>query len=510
MSHPTLPAPPRSLAAILEAASDPGVRLESLTRLVTSDPSFTGAVLKIANSTRYRGSRRDPITDVHQATMRMGVRTLRNHALCHAARACASARQIQGFDLDRFWEESLQRAVAAELLAEQIQGMDPQEAFTIGLLMELGVIPLLQQAPERAAEWMKIRTSQERLRNEQRLFGKTHTELNLSLAQDWSLPESLALPMAFHHEPGRAPRPLQLACRIVGAAEILAAVMSSDDTRQDLERARQHVAPLLERPSTLDALVGILGERVAEAGELLGIRVGAQPTLEDILQKANRSLVDMNLSFEELVQRLEQAIKEKDALAKQLEERNAELRSLSVTDALTGLPNRRELFRSLSAELTRIARHGGGIAMLVADIDHFKRVNDTWGHVFGDEVLKAVASTMQACVRSNDLLARTGGEEFAAMLPETDARGATSLARRVLSRVGGLELTSPRGELVHVTVSLGISWIEGPHRGPLEINAISTQLYNSGDKALYRSKQTGRNRVTRAPEALPWAIPRAA
>lgn len=510
MAVPILPAPPRALAAILEAASNPQVRLESLTRLVAADPSFTGIVLKVANSTRFRGSQRQPITDVHKATVRMGVRNLRNHALCHAARACASTRQIVGFDLDRFWEESLQRAVAAELLAEEIGGIDPQEAFTVGLLMELGVIPLLQQAPDKASEWMKLRHSRTRLSNERELFGRSHTEINRLLAREWALPEPLALPMVFHHEPERAPAPLRPACRLIGAAEILAAVMSSDDARQDLERARQDVAPLLGDAARVDALVGILGERVAEAGKALGIRVGAQPTLEDIVHEANRGLVDMNLSFGELVQRLEKALQEKEALAAQLAERNEELRRLSITDALTGLPNRRELFRQLSDELNRIARHGGGLAMLVADIDHFKRVNDTWGHVFGDEVLKAVSTCMQACVRRNDLLARTGGEEFAALLPETDARGASSLARRILSRVSSLELTSPRGEDVQVTVSLGISWISGPHRGPLEIDELATQLYNAGDKALYRSKQAGRNRATRCPGALSWSLPRAA
>ncbi|MEO0605126.1 MAG: GGDEF domain-containing protein, partial [Myxococcota bacterium] len=227
-------------------------------------------------------------------------------------------------------------------------------------------------------------------------------------------------------------------------------------------------------------------------------------SLESILTQANRSLIDMNLSYEDLVRQLEQAIAETEAMAAKLDEKNRELQRISITDALTGLPNRRELFRRLTAEVLRLARHGGPMAMLVADIDHFKKVNDTWGHVFGDTVLKQVANALRKCCRESDLVARTGGEEFAALLPDTDLSGASYVARRMLELVETTTLEAPDGRTINVTISVGIAWLQGPCRPQFDSEALVTRLYNTADQALYRSKTSGRNRATRYPQALVW------
>ena len=343
MAAPTLPAPPRALASILEAASNADVRLDHLTRLVSRDPVFAGTILKAANTARHRGSRREPITDLQQATVRMGVRTLRNYALCHTARSCASVRLLGDFDIGAFWENSARRAVAAELLAEHSSRVDPQEAFTIGLLMELGVVALMMEHPEHASAWSRVQHAESsvRLKREQELFGATHTDVNRTLASDWSLPSELAVPLMHHHNPQEAPKAHRFATRLAATAEILAGVLSSDDTRTMLERARESIRNLLDcNEDQADAILDSLGERVQAAAELLGIAVGRQPSLEDILQAANRSLVEANLSYEDLVRRLEDVIAEKEALAQELDQRNRELQRLSTTDALTELPNR--------------------------------------------------------------------------------------------------------------------------------------------------------------------------
>lgn len=504
MSTPSLPAPPRALAAILEAASDPDLELTQLGRVVSRDPSFAGLILQVSNTARHRGNRTTPITHLHQATMRLGVRAVRNYALCHAARSCVSLRKLGEFDLDQFWEDSVRRAVAAELLAEVVEhNVDPNGAFTVGLLMELGVIALIVRAPHHADAWTRVCHAEPaaRMEAERELFGVDHTEVNRGLASDWQLPDEIARPMTHHHAPADAPPEHFVLSAIAGAAEALAMVLASTDKRAALMRARQHLESLGVGADRLEPLVEQLGERVSEVGNSMGIRVGKQPTLEDILQEANRSLVEANLSYEELVQRLEQTLEEKAAL-------NRELERLSTTDTLTQLPNRRQLFRRLTEELSRVARHGGSVSLVTIDIDHFKSVNDTWGHVFGDEVLQAVAAALAANARANDIVARTGGEEFTALLPETGVSGASAVAQRMLSRVAALSLSGPGGEAIRVTVSLGLAWLEGPHPGPINLDRLSTRLYQLSDEALYESKQSGRNRVTVRRRMVPWvALP---
>ena len=165
-----------------------------------------------------------------------------------------------------------------------------------------------------------------------------------------------------------------------------------------------------------------------------------------------------------------------------------EARRLSITDGLTGVWNRRYLEMVLRKEVERAQRFGRPLSVLMIDLDHFKEVNDRWGHLAGDEVLVQVVSRITESVRGHiDILSRYGGEEFVAVLPETSADGAWIVAEKIRSVVGETPVDAGRREL-HVTVSVGVSSF--PHAG-----ATAEGLLASADEAMYRAKQAGRNRV---------------
>jgi len=163
---------------------------------------------------------------------------------------------------------------------------------------------------------------------------------------------------------------------------------------------------------------------------------------------------------------------------------------LALTDPLTQTHNRRALMERLTSELERARRHALHLSVLMVDLDHFKAINDSYGHVVGDEVLRGVSRVLQREARAVDVVARFGGEEFLVVLPETGEEGAVALAERIRARV---EETPPvtGGEYgwLRVTVSIGVATVPSPRvNSPEELIAVA-------DEALYRAKAQGRNRV---------------
>ena len=177
-------------------------------------------------------------------------------------------------------------------------------------------------------------------------------------------------------------------------------------------------------------------------------------------------------------------------LQDELRVRNAELEAISRTDALTGLPNRRHLQESLTAAAASVTRHGGNLAILMIDVDHFKSINDRFGHDVGDVVLREVAVRLAGACRAEDVVGRWGGEEFLVVAPATDEGGGRALAERVRAAVAGepIDLTSLE-DPIPVTVSIGTAG------GSNDVE----DLLRRADGALYAAKSEGRNRVSSTP-----------
>jgi diguanylate cyclase (GGDEF)-like protein len=185
---------------------------------------------------------------------------------------------------------------------------------------------------------------------------------------------------------------------------------------------------------------------------------------------------------------LEQRVEERTA---ELEEANRRLAEMSLTDELTGLPNRRGFLEAAGLELHHAERNDRSLAIVLADVDRFKTINDTHGHATGDEVLREVAILLREALREQDLVARWGGEEFILLLPDTDRQGAVyvaDLARRAFEAHtftrGGVSLSA--------SLSLGVA----EHRPGARLDATLVEA----DRALYRAKEAGRNRVETSPD----------
>ena len=155
-------------------------------------------------------------------------------------------------------------------------------------------------------------------------------------------------------------------------------------------------------------------------------------------------------------------------------------------DPLTGLPNRRALDKRLQEESARVERHGGRLSFIMADIDHFKAVNDRYGHHVGDQLLQEVGGALVKQCRKTDFSARYGGEEFAVVVPQTDAAGAAILAKRCWREISQVGLIV-KNEIVRVSASLGVA--------DADADSSLQELVRNADEALYRAKGAGRDQV---------------
>jgi len=159
---------------------------------------------------------------------------------------------------------------------------------------------------------------------------------------------------------------------------------------------------------------------------------------------------------------------------------------MTITDGLTGVCNRKQLDQLLTADLTQAQRHGRPLSIVMMDIDYFKRINDQYGHLAGDTVLRSVASLLQKRLRAHDRLGRYGGEEFCLILPETPLDKAVQFAEELRALVANSEFSTDTHKL-SVTLSLGVATYTP--------GMTSVQLYQRADELMYAAKQDGRNRV---------------
>ena len=201
---------------------------------------------------------------------------------------------------------------------------------------------------------------------------------------------------------------------------------------------------------------------------------------------------EMQGAIATLKERLDESQSEIEKLRQEVDRAREE----AIADSLTGLVNRRGFDLALAACLAGMDVSGNGPCLLIADIDHFKMVNDAYGHLFGDKVLRSVAQILKANIKGRDTAARYGGEEFVVLLPETELDGARALAEKIRATIekSRIRRTDNRQEIAQITVSFGVA---GYCRGE-----SAREFIDRADNALYVSKNRGRNRVTVAPAGL--------
>ncbi len=485
-SLPTLPA---VALQVLKLCQSDEVDMQELARTIGRDPALTAKVLRVANSPLF--NMRREVTRLSQAIVWLGVQSVRTLALGFSLVQDIKTADHQGFDHARFWRRSIVSAVVARELATHMGLGSWEETFLGALLQDIGMIALAHatESPWGPAPQGEVRRmSHSRLiAAERAAIGSDHAEIGAWLARKWGLPEPLQAAIAQSHkehidELQGHPEATGVA-RCVALSGWLADIFVEEDIAQATEVVRARAMTLLGfDQEALTPILGRIAEGLPEVSTLFEIKLGSEREIAGILDQAREALVMLNLQSDHRASRAEKAISDLQLHTLQLQER-------SDRDDLTGLFRRNRMEEFLLHEFNRSTFLKKPLSVMFCDIDHFKNVNDTYGHQCGDEVLASVAGLLKRDLRDVDMAARYGGEEFLVALPGVDAREAALVAERLRYSV---ERSSPASTQkgLRVTISVGFATLSEPGRYP-----DPAGLVRAADEALYKAKRTGRNRV---------------
>lgn len=483
-----LPTPPAIALKILEAVRSDEINFEELADIVMADPVLTAQVLKIANSSLY--SLPKQVTSLSQATGLLGTQALKNIALSFLIVDNFKDIPQGGFDLDLFWKRAISAAVSAKILATKT-GIAGDDIFITALLQDIGILVFfLADAPAFTEMLDKKRLNGKRFcETEKDQFGFDHTELGAHLLKSWNLPETIFEPIRHHHADSTTNTTQNLS-QILNISDKISSIYHGTQANKKIAEVHSALAKEFGMDhKQVDELIDTIGEKARETMDLFAVDPGEMKPFSQLMQETNDELHRLNFSYEQVVLELKQAKQKADQLALSLKKSNDKLRKLAFRDDLTGLYNHRYFQEIFEAEICKAGRYGHPVSLLLLDIDFFKRVNDTYGHPAGDDVLRQISRTMVKLVRTCDIVARYGGEEFAIVLPETGKSGAKILSQRIRRGIEQMQ-TTINGEQIGVTVSVGVSSSDmegGENTRPV--------LIERADQALYAAKRNGRNRV---------------
>jgi diguanylate cyclase (GGDEF)-like protein len=488
---PTAPEPvdastPASMLStqILQAAIRPKVTVNELTLICQNDPAFVVRLLAHVNSGRF--ALRSKITSVQQGVSLLGVRGVRNLALATAVADLAPNSP----DGDNMLALCLRRGIASRLVAEKLGRSSPDDYFTLGMLAEVGLLSRVRDDATSAIQLARAPAAMRVMLERGRGFDD-HPSRGGNLVRAWGLDADFSAAIETHHDPKPPSSDLS---RVVWLAERIAAVMEGGDASANRMAAIEAGKQLNISTSDLDSILKQLPDQLVQTTSELNRGLPPQPDIDLLMRDANAALIEINRSYADLVTQLEAVIKDRERLAEELKVANGQLSMMAMSDALTGLPNRRAFEEALARDLARTERQGGALTLILIDADHFKKVNDTYGHQGGDTVLRALSDVLRESTRSSDMAARVGGEEFALILPQTDSDNALVVAERVRMRFAVRKIVLEDGRVVKATVSLGMATAKSPG-----CRTADKALYEAADKALYEAKGSGRNCVNTAP-----------
>ena len=466
--------------------------ISDIADLVSKDISLSAKILKVVNSAFY--SFPQSIVTIQQAASILGTNAVRSLVLSFSFLQ-PSQSDDGNFDYSRFWEQSLTEAVAARKLMVAVDKDAAEEAFVTGLLQNLGVLILARAYPEQyeQVEEAMEKEGSNRCQLENELIGANHAYIGSEVTRSWGFPDALVLPLRYHSDPDGydgSDANIKRLCQVIHLAGLLSRVYRSATPEAVVKRFNEQAQKFLGlEEQVLNNFLENVHEEVNKTADYFEFSIDEQKSIAEILQIANAELSVLNLSYEEMNRALVEKTVKLELLTAELEKKNHQLELLANIDGLTHAYNHRYFQNFLDQEINRSKRYSRSLALVLIDVDHFKKLNDTFGHQFGDEMLRQFCDVCRGELREYDLFARYGGEEFALVLPETGIKEAEAVAEKLRLAIARHNFEHNR-QSCRVTASFGVFAMlsaEEPY--------TKNEMISFADQAMFQAKKKGRNQV---------------
>ncbi len=464
----TLPTLPGVALRILDVVQQEDTGLKEVGDVLRSDPPLATKVLQLANSSLF-GTK---VSSVQHAVNILGGELVKNLVLGFSLIRNTRADNTTFFNYEQFWKESLVTAISSRWILQRRAPQLKENGFILGLIHNIGSLFLVQCMPwrySRVMEEVQEGTSSQH-EAEERHLGVSHFQVGSYLAGQWGFPDSLTLPIAYHHHPDLLPQDgnLRILTETLHFATQFSSFFHSRKAGYQLA-VLEHMMQAygLDELFHLNDLVNHVQEQTRDLFPIFELSLQDDLSYLQIVEEARQELIHTSHHFIQ------------DYLAQQREIER--LRILASHDPLTRLHNHQKFSEELDAELERVQRTGGCFSCCFVDLDDFKAVNDTHGHLAGDRVLQRIAQHLQNNVRKYDTVARYGGDEFVLIMPELSA----SKAFRALERIREFIADNPtlvNDTPISLTVSCGVL-----HVSP-QTAADRDEVMKQVDATMYEAK----------------------
>jgi diguanylate cyclase (GGDEF)-like protein len=477
------PSPAGVAAQVVNAANNPEADIGIIARTISVDPAMSAKMLRTANSPFY-GQRRKS-QNLRQAIMVLGLNATITLALGFSLVKTFEQHTGRGLDYPRFWRRALLSAIAARSMAEVKALPYKEEIFLAALLQDIGVLAIDRSHDGFYLELPREASHAELVAYERERFGCDHSEVGAWLLRSWSIPGALCDAIeASHQLTSSADQPeAEGFLRPVAFSGVLADGLMAGDGRVRRDQISEREKELLSiDEAALTAIVDKIKEQIPETESLFEREIMGAWEFDALMGRAREVMLMRSL---DTLRAFERLTEEHTLLAARTEE----LRRASSRDGLTGVYNRVWFEHKLQEEFDAADDSGWPLSLIFADLDHFKYVNDLYGHQVGDEVLRTAVALISNHLREGDVVARYGGEEFVVLLPCESAKGAVRVAERIVN-VFRQNIHTAGINRFQTTISIGVATKDGEHRF-----ASPNELVRAADVAVYNAKRRGRDRV---------------
>ena len=471
-----LPTLPGVAIKILQAMQREAPDIREIAEVISADAPLSANVLRVVNSPFYGLSNK--ITSVHHAMVYLGLNAVKNLALSFSLLRGFAPKRKGAFDYVQFSKDSLMGAIAAKTLAEKINRRHGENAFFLGLLQNIGVLIMAESMPHEyesviAAASLSGSPLHEA---ETSLLGINHMKVGEFVTESWGLPATVSVPIGYHHCAYRLVHPLneiEQVTRILHLSSLYVERFKCPDLDADYSEIEKYVhAYEFESLIDISGVAAQVTEGVKSVFPVFDLQIDEKKHIE-IIDAAQSELAELSGELLNQVHSQGQSI---DLLRQQV-----------GLDGLTQLINHMRFLEILQQEINRAVRYRTALSIIMADVDHFKSINDFFGHQAGDHVLKNISAQLKKQLRDSDHIARYGGEEFAVILPMTPLKDALFTAERLRKSIETQKIFYD-GRSITVTMSFGVASLEKHQDISIE------GFIKMADDALYDAKNSGRNK----------------